>query len=129
MKTVDISGMDKARAQFGYEWGCQIIMFRGLHWLRSRPTEKELPRITEFKNITGITKNENAAADAMEDFALNHPKLREFGATGAMVQFSLGHAMKRAELGDEAYFDFFRDCPDRIFEFDETEAFPERQKP
>jgi len=37
--------------------------------------------------------------------------------------------MKRAELGDEAYFDFFRDCPDRIFEFDETEAFPERQKP
>lgn len=129
MRTVDISGMDPERKQFGYEWGCQVILCRALSWLRERPEGAEWPRIRYFKNITGLTQPANKAAKELETFALDHAKVREFGATGAMVQFAIGHAMKRAELGDEAYFKELgpHRQPQDFFEFDDTEAFPERQ--
>jgi hypothetical protein len=125
MKTVKISGMDRSHERYSYEWCCQVILFRALKWLRERPEGSEYPRIISFRNITGITIPENKAAKDLEKFALDHPKLREFGATGAMVQFSIGHAMKRSELGDIYYFGQFKDEPDRVFDFDELEAFPE----
>jgi hypothetical protein len=123
MRTVDISGMDTKHGRYGYEWGCQVLMFRALHWLRNHPKDFTMPKFTHFKNITGLMPTENTAAKEMEDFALDHEKIREFGATGAMVQYALIHAVKRFELGEDGYFAEFKDQPDRIFEFDETEAF------
>lgn len=108
MKTVDISGMDDSHAQYGYEWRIQIILFRALRWLKNIKPEMEVPRIIYFKGITGLTQPGNKAAEELERFALDHPKLHEFGATGAMVEFAIKHAMKRAELGDEAYFEHFK---------------------
>lgn len=123
-RTVDISGMDKSRAKFGYEWGCQVIMFRALKFLRGMPKDSGLPDFRQWKNITGLMLPENDKAKQLEDYALDHEKLKEFGATGAMVQFSLTHAMKRFELGDKAYLAEFSDQPERIFDFDEQDAFP-----
>lgn len=120
-KTVDISGMDESRSQYGYEWGCQVLMFRALDWLKRH--EQEHPEFRLYKNITGVMPAENDAAKAMESFALDHEKIREFGATGAMVQYALMHAMQRHKLGEEKYFSEFTDQQDRIFEFDETQAF------
>jgi hypothetical protein len=123
MKTVDISGMDPARGQYGYEWGCQVLMFRALEWLRKRPVNSPTPKFTGYENYVGVMTPENQAAEAMEKYALDHPKIKEYGATGAMVQYSLIHAMKRFQLGEESYFDHFKDTPKRVFEFDEAEAF------
>jgi len=67
---------------------------------------------------------DNEAAKELENFALDHEKVREFGATGAMVQYALLHAMQRNKLGEDAYFAEFADQPERIFDFDESEAFP-----
>ena len=123
MRTVDISGMDESRSRFGYEWGCQVIMCRALHWLRQRPKDSQVPLIRSFKNITGLTVPANRVAEEMTNFALDHEKLREFGATGAMVQYGIAHALKRFELGDAAYFKEFSDDPGRVYEFDEHDAF------
>lgn len=120
MKTVDISGMDESRRQYGYEWGCQVLMFRALDWLKRNGSQH--PEFKSFKNIVGLMVPGNDAAKEMEDFALDHAKLREFGATGAMVQYALSHAMHRYNMGEEAYFAEFKDAPERIFEFDEKEA-------
>lgn len=119
-KTVDISGMDKSRAQYGYEWGCQVLMFRALDWLKRNAQSN--PRFQGFKNVTGLMTPDNPEAKEMERFALDHEKIREFGATGAMVQYALIHAMQRHALGEEKYFAEFADDPGRIFEFDEKEA-------
>jgi hypothetical protein len=122
MRTVDISGMDESRSRFGYEWGCQVLMFRALDWLKKRSADAPQPDFKMYRNITGIMTPENEAARQMEDYALDHEKIREFGATGAMVQYSLIHALKRFQLGEEKYFAEFQDQPDRIYEFDEAEA-------
>jgi hypothetical protein len=121
-KTVDISGMDAKRSQYGYEWGCQVLMFRALDWLKKH--EGENARFKGFKNITWLMLADNEAAKEMEKFALDHEKIREFGATGAMVQYALLHAMQRHKLGEDGYFAKFAEQQDRIFEFDEQEAFP-----
>jgi hypothetical protein len=121
-KTVDISGMAKSRSQYGYEWGVQVIMFRALDWLRKHPEQNV--RFQGFKNVTGLMLPDNEAAKELEKFALDHEKVREFGATGAMVQYAILHAMERNNLGEEAYFAAFADSPERIYDFDESEAFP-----
>lgn len=116
--------MDPKRARFGYEWGCQVLMFRALDWLRKNAEQN--PKFHGFKNVAGLMLPDNDAAKEMEDFALDHERVREFGATGAMVQYSLLHAMQRNARGEEGYFREFADSPERIFEFDESDAFPER---
>lgn len=62
----------------------------------------------------------------MEDYALNHDKLREFGATGAMVQFAISHAMRR-NVDEKSYFASLDAAGRRVFDFDERDAFPEEQ--
>jgi hypothetical protein len=114
--------MDPERGKFGYEWGCQVIMFRALEWLRCH-AEKN-PKFHGFKNVSGLMIADNPDAKEMENFALDHEKLREFGATGAMVHYSLLHALQRHARGEDGYFAEFAKQPDRIFEFDESEAFP-----
>ena len=119
--------MDAKRERYGYEWGCQVIVARSLRWMREHAVESEFPKHTEFRDITGIAIPENEAAKKMEDYILQHEKLHEFGVTGAMMQYSIRHAKYRFFHGDDKYFDQFRDKPDKIFDFDESDAFPENE--
>ncbi|MDE2104528.1 MAG: hypothetical protein KGL39_45250 [Patescibacteria group bacterium] len=125
MKTVDISGMDAKRERLGYEWGCQVLMFRALQWLRDQPRDFEYPSIGTYENVVGVSVPLNDSAERMTKFALDHQTLREFGPTGAMVEASLEHARQRFMHGDDAYFAMFADEPERVFDFDLREAFPE----
>lgn len=124
-KTVDISGFDAGRKRYGYEWGCQVICMRALRWLRAHAVEASIPTHLEFKNIVGLSIPSNEAARQMEAYILDYPKLREFGATGAMVQAAIAHAKMRFQHGDDWYFNEFKDEPGRTYEFDERDAFDE----
>lgn len=124
IKTVIIGTSEPAqRRSGGYEWGCQILLFRALRWLKEHPETK--PSFTRYRNIVGLFVPGNEPAEAALSFVLDHPALKRIGVTGAMVQFSLMQASVRYRLGDEAYFQAAP--PQDIFEFDETQAFPEEQ--
>lgn len=125
MKTVTISGPDEPQKRFSYEWGCQVILARGLRWLQRNAVEREVPERRESAILVGVSEPANSSAREMEKYAMDHEGLRACGATRAMVQFSLRHAIERFKRGDEAYFAEFADDPGRIFEFDEADAFPE----
>jgi hypothetical protein len=126
-RTIDISGMDPQRGRYGYEWGTQVLMFRALEWLRSHKDKD--PKFRSYKNITGILEATNPDAKEMENFALDHAKIKEFGATGAMVQYAMLHALQRFARGEDGYFAEFKDDPERFFEFDEADAFPDGKLP
>jgi hypothetical protein len=102
-------------------------MFRALNWLKNNAESKN-PKFHGYKNITGVMVADNPDAKEMEEFALNHDKIREMGATGAMVQYSFTHALQRHRKGENGYFKEFENDPKRIFEFDEDEAFPEKKE-
>lgn len=127
MKTVDISGMDPKRERYGYEWGCQVLMFRALDYLRKHPDGNA--KFHGFKNITGIMIADNDTAKEMEKYALAHQKIKEYGATGAMVQYALLHALQRFKMGDEKYFAELSERPaEDFYDFDVTDAFEEGEK-
>jgi len=130
IKTVDISGFTPEdapqgcpppREPGGYEWGCQIIKARALKWLKENGIERELPTFVSFTQVYGLCWPVNKPAEELEKYALDHSGLREFGATGAMVQASLVHAWMQFKLGDAAYLAEFE--ADRIFDFDIAQAF------
>lgn len=129
MRVCDISGMG-GREVGGYEWGCQIIRARALRFLQNQKSEQEMPRFKQFKNIIGIAIADNQKAKEMDAFVMNHEKLREFGATGAMHQYGINHAIAMCELGSQQYERELRDAgrtDEDFFEFDEAQAFPEEQ--
>ena len=128
----DISGMG-GRQFGGYEWGCQVICARALRFLQKATESAEFPKFHGYKNITGLLVGDNAAAKQLDDFILQHEKLREFGMTGAMHQFGIIHALKIHELGREGYLRELRTGegargPEDFYEFDESEAFPEEPR-
>lgn len=127
MRVCDISGMG-GREFGGYEWGCQVIRARALRFLQQQKTESELPKHTEFKNITGVAIAANDKAREMDEFVGDHPKLREFGMTGAMHQYGIAHGKAMFELGPDGYEAELRKHgrgDDDFFEFNEADAFPE----
>lgn len=91
MKVADISGMG-GREFGGYEWGCQVIRARALRFLQSIPAESPFPEHHGFEGITGILVSDNDRAREMDKFIEAHPKLQEFGMTGAMHQYGIMHA-------------------------------------
>jgi len=127
MKVCDISGMG-GREFGGYERGCQVIRARTLRFLQRQATETEMPKHTEYENIVGVAIPANDSARKMDDFVCDHPKLKEFGMTGAMHQFGIAHGKKQFELGWDEYERQLREAgrtDDDFFEFDESQAFPE----
>lgn len=127
MKVADISGMG-GREFGGYEWGCQVIRARALRFLQNQKTEQELPSFMQFENVTGLAIANNDKAKEMDAFIGNHPKLREFGMTGAMHQAGINHAQAIYRLGWKEYEIVLRDsgrADDDFFEFNEADAFPE----
>lgn len=131
MKVCDISGMG-GREFGGYEWGCQVIRARALRFLQQQKTESELPVHKGLKGVTGIFLADNKKAEEMDKYVADHPKLREFGMTGAMHQYGIMHARALFELGPQEYERQLRAGPDGrtdedFFEFNEADAFPEAQ--
>ena len=128
IKVCDISGMG-GRENGGYEWGCQVVRARALRFLQQAKESGEFPEFHSFKNITGILVGDNAAAKKLDEYILQHEKLREFGMTGAMHQFGIMHAMKIFELGWDGYFAALTEGddgrgPEDFYEFEEDDAFP-----
>jgi hypothetical protein len=125
IKVCDISGMG-GRENGGYEWGCQVICARALAFMQKCKTEGQFPTYTEFKNITGIAIPDNDKAQEMDDFIIAHPKLHEYGMTGAMHQYGIAHARKIFELGREEYLKQLEPhrTPEDFFDFEYEDAFP-----
>lgn len=127
MKVADISGMG-GREFGGYEWGCQVIRARALRFLQNIPSESQLPEHHGFVGVTGILVSDNDRAKEMDEFISAHPKLQEFGMTGAMHQYGIMHAKAIHQLGWEEYERQLRASgrtDDDFFEFNEEDAFPE----
>lgn len=127
MKVADISGMG-GREFGGYEWGCQVIRARALRFLQQIPKESPLPEHHGFSGITGILVSDNERAVEMDKFIEAHPKLREFGMTGAMHQYGIMHAKRWHELGWDEYERTLRNAgrtDEDFFDFNEADAFPE----
>lgn len=132
MRVCDISGMG-GREHGGYEWGCQVVCLRALRFLQQQKTEGEMPNHKMFENVTGIAIPSNDSAKQMDEFILAHPKLREFGMTGAIHQYAIMHAQAIFTYGREGYERILREGEDGrkeedFFEFNEAEAFPEDAK-
>jgi hypothetical protein len=133
IKVADISGMG-GRENGGYEWGVQVICARALRFLQQAKESGEFPKFHTYQNIVGVLAGDNAAAKKLDEFILQHEKLREFGMTGAMHQFGIMHALKIHELGREEYLRQLTEGanargPEDFFEFDEADAFPEEKVP
>lgn len=129
-KVADISGMG-GREFGGYEWGCQVIRAHALRFLQQLRPETPFPEHHGFQGVTGILVSDNDIAKKMDDFILAHPKLKEFGVTGAMHQYGVIHAKKWHELGWDQYERQLREAgrtDDDFFEFNEADAFPEDAK-
>lgn len=132
MKVADISGMG-GREFGGYEWGCQVICARALRFLQRNATESELPRHGMLKGVIGLAVADNPKAIAMDEYIAAHPKLQEFGMTGAMHQYGIMHAQAIFQLGRKEYERKLREGPDGrteedFYEFDERDAFPEERE-
>jgi len=122
----DISGMG-GRENGGYEWGCQVIALRTLRFCQQAKESDEFPRFHGYENIVGVLSADNEAAKKLDDFILQHEKLREFGMTGAMHQYGVLHGLKLFELGREKYLEELRKDrkPEDFYEFEEDDAFPQ----
>jgi hypothetical protein len=117
------------RENGGYEWGCQVICARALRFLQQAKESGEFPQFHTYQNITGLLVGDNPAAKKLDEFILQHEKLREYGMTGAMHQFGIIHALKIFELGREGYFKALTEGegargPEDFYEFEEDDAFP-----
>ena len=102
MKTVDVSGFGG-----GYEHTCQKMIQAAMEYMK----EHGVPEDAEFKEDTservkGIEKVMMTACDN--------------DCTGAMFFTARGHARQRVKMGDEWYFDQFKDDPTRVYEWDGT---------
>lgn len=91
-----------------YELGCRLMVLAGVHWLETNPDRD--PHVGHYRNITGIDKNLNEDAEALEKAMLDAPITldgREYrvgeDATGAMVQYSKMHALRAKHIGWDAY--------------------------
>ena len=72
----------------GYESTCRAMVIAGLNWWDENPQAD--PKWGEYKNIYGITTDENEDAKAMQHVMLEAAK---DDCTGAMMQATMSHVM------------------------------------
>lgn len=108
MKTVDVSGFGG-----GYENACQAMIKVAMEFFKN----EHFPSVDELEEMKSekMLKLERKMIEATGN-----------DCTGVMFFTSRNHAYKRVELGEEKYFEVFKDTPERIFEWDGTEeSIPE----
>lgn len=82
----------------GYEDACRKMVIAGIKWCDDNPRKK--PRYKTFKNVYGITVDENPAMLEMQKIML---EVVGGDCTGAMMQACMGHVMFIRENGWEKY--------------------------
>ena len=90
----------------GYEATCRAMVVAGMKWFDANPKAK--PEWGEYKNIYGVTTNENDDAKAMQKAMLD---AANGDCTGAMMQACMGHARFARKNGWGKYCDELR--PDK----------------
>ena len=81
----------------GYETGCRDMVVAGLEWLDNNP--KANPTFDQYKNIYGLTTNENKDMEKMQDVML---KVCD-GCSGAMMQATTNHVLHIKKVGWDKY--------------------------
>ena len=99
-----------------YERACRVMVLAGLDWLGEHPDAE--PKFHGYENVTGILVPDDDDAKAMIDHMIAAAKAygKEYeddddGVTGAMVQFTVGHARMAHTKGWEAYQKMMRELP------------------
>ncbi len=100
-----------------YEEGCRRMVSAGVAWLDENPALKHAVMFEEYKNVVGIAIPRGEPAKELEDAMLGAPiyvdgKLTtcgEYGVTGAMMQYSVHHAIHAEKLGWPAYQEWMRE--------------------
>lgn len=82
----------------GYEASCRKMVLAGIAWLEEHPDAD--PKFHGFKNVTGICMEDNADATALSK-AITDACIE--GATGAMHQAAVSHALFIRANGWDAY--------------------------
>lgn len=82
----------------GYEDACRKMVQTGMEWLDKH--KEANPTFDQFKNVYGLTTNEN---DAMKDMQSAMNEAISNGASGAMMQVSTNHVLYAHKNGWEKY--------------------------
>lgn len=101
----------------GYETCCRAMVLAGVEWLSKHSGER--PKIGQFGGIIGVHINENESAKHLEDAILaaeyeweGAKLIARNDCSGAMVQYSINHAIRANAIGWEAYVVEMRwNCP------------------
>jgi hypothetical protein len=84
----------------GYEAACRAMVVAGLEWFDAHPAAK--PEFHGFKGVYGILAEDNDDAKALSK-AMVAAAEPLGGATGAMHQATVAHALKIREMGWDWY--------------------------
>lgn len=82
----------------GYETHCRNMVIAGMNWLDANPNAD--PKFDQYKNIYGLTTNENEDMEAMQK-AMNEAV--DNGASGASMQASTNHVLYAHKNGWDKY--------------------------
>ena len=98
-----------------YEGACRVMVLAGIDWFEQN--KESNPRFGEYENVTGIIDANNDAAKAMVKHMIDAADAyaKECGdgggVTGAMVQYTVHHAMYAFREGWEKYQRLRREMP------------------
>jgi hypothetical protein len=92
-KCIEVSGFGG-----GYEDACRKMVQTGMEWLDKH--KEANPTFDQFKNVYGLTTNEN---DDMKDMQSAMNEAISNGASGAMMQVSTNHVLYAHKNGWEKY--------------------------
>jgi hypothetical protein len=84
-----------------YELACQKMVVAGMQWFDANPSAS--PKFKTYENIFGIVSDENPDAVSLTD-AMNEA-VKEYGATGAMMQACVSHCLYASKNGWDKYLE------------------------
>ena len=91
MKTIDISGMGG-----GYEAGCQLMLLRGLNYLKEHP-DFDFGEYKSYRNVYGICEGSDRTKE-LDEIITTGVK-----PSGAMHQFVISHLAYIHKYGHDAW--------------------------
>jgi hypothetical protein len=84
----------------GYEKACRDMVIAAMNWMDEHPNAD--PTFSQYKNITGLTVDENEDMLAMQKVMFN---AAGGDCTGAMMQYSTNHALFAHKNGWDKYIE------------------------